>query len=467
MTVTPLRELVDPSSPPSAPMQVGSRRHALGDLIWSQTRAARLLRRAAVLLAFLLGLGTLRLPINSLLAPFVYQKDFLQEYLLARAIAERVDPYLPIPALAGRFLGPLQVLLFPHPTPHPPTAGLIVLPIAFLDYPSAAAVWVIVEATCLVASVHLLGRIGGVRMGIPATLITAGIALLWFAFTMDIVLGQLMLPLLLLLAGAHCALASGRSCVGSTFIGLGLLLKPVAWPLLLVFVVRGEWRALASAISTALIGYAIAAWAIGFGAVAAYLTQVLPAVTRFYQDNLGNVSAWTLGWRVFGGTSSGLFPPISAPPLVHSAEAAAAVSTALPVFILLASLIAIRRQKDVARSLGLMICVSILVSPISWNHYLALAAIPAVQVGSWLIRHNLPPRETNAALLVAVLLLMGSEWTKVAIAIAGQPVAFEGTVPIPFAPALLTLMPAVAVVALAFLLVALPDLTNGGRPTQV
>ncbi|MHB1159210.1 MAG: glycosyltransferase family 87 protein [Chloroflexota bacterium] len=460
MTVTPLREFGETFEAPTPPAQVAVPRHALGDLILSPSRAARLLRRAAVAAALLIGLAMLKVPIESLLAPTVYRKDFLQEYLLARAIAEGVDPYLPIPELATRFLGPLPVPLFPHPTPHPPTAGLLFLPLAFLDYPSAAILWVCLELACLAASVHLLGRIGGIRLGRAATLVAAAIALVWYAFLLDIVLGQLMLPILLLLAGAQCALTSGRRLLGGTLLGLSLLLKPVAWPVLLVFVMYRDWRALAAAFSTALLGYLMAAWVIGFGGVLAYLTQVVPAVTHLYQANPYNISAWTVGWRLFDGTRSGVLAGISAPPLVQSTPAAAAVSAALPALILLASLIAVRRQRSVARSLGLMICVSILVSPISWNHYLILAAIPAIEVGSWLIRHHLPPRETNLALVVAVLMLTGNEWTEWALAVAGAP---DGATTIPFAPALLTLGPAVAVAALALVLVALPELP-GRRP---
>ncbi len=180
-----------------------------------------------------------------------------------------------------------------------------------------------------------------------------------------------------------------------------MLLKPIAWPLVLVFVVHKNWRALAVALAG-----------------------------------------------------------ITAPPLIQSAPAASAASAVLPALILLVSLITLRRQRSLARSLGLLICVSILVSPISWSHYLVLAAIPAVQVGGWLIRHEMPSRETNTALAVAMLLLVGNEWTDWAIAVAGETAAPDGMALIPFAPALLTLMPSVAVAALAILLVALPDLPH-------
>ena len=450
---------------PTEPTPVTAPRHVLGDLIWSPSAAARMARLAVVSVAFLLGFVALKFPVESLMVPQLYRKDFLQEYLLVRAIAEGTNPYLPIPVLAGRFLGPLPVPLFPHPTPHPPTVGLLAFPLAFLDYSAAATVWVILEMGCLVASAYLLGRIAGFRMGAQAALVTTVIALAWFPTTSEIVLGQLMLPILLLLAGAIDSLRSGRRLLGGTLVGVSILLKPVAWPVLLVFVVRRDWRALAAAVSTALVGYGAAVWALGASTVFDYLTRVLPMVTRLYRASDGNISVWTVGWRVFDGTRSEVLAGISAPPLVHSTQTAVVVSAALPAIILLGSLIAVRRQRSEARSLGLMICVSVLVSPISWGHYLILAAIPAAEVASWLIRHRLPSRETNAALIVAMLLLPGNEWTRLALTIAGNTAMPDGTVQIPFASALLTLGPAVATAALAALLLALPD-TPGGSPKR-
>lgn len=461
MTFAPSREMTEPLAAGTSLAQVAAPRHALGDLIWSPSRPAHLLRRIVVSLAFLVGLGTLRAPIESVLVPFVYRKDFLQEYLLGRAIVEGVDPYLPISALADRFLGPLPVPLFPHPTPHPPTAGLLFLPLAFLDYPLAAIVWVILELACLVASVHILGRVGGARLGIRVTLIATGMALSYFAVVLDLLLGQLMLPLLLLLVAAHYALTSDRPLAGGVLLGFSMLLKPVAWPLLLVFVMRRDWRPLVSSLSTALLGYAAATLVIGVGAASYYFTQVLPGVTRLYQATPYNISAWTVGWRVFDGTRSEVLAGIDAPPLTYSPSAAAVVSAALPGLVLLVFLVALLGQRSLSRSLGLMICASILISPISWNHYLLLAAVPAVEVGSWLVRHDLPSQETNAALVVGILLVLGNTWGELAIRVAGEMPVLGSTTLIPFAPALLTLGPAVAVAALALLLVLLPDAPSG------
>jgi hypothetical protein len=71
---------------------------------------------------------------QTLLPPDVYSKDFLQEYLMARALLLGVNPYLPLSELAARFLGPLPVIVFPHPLAAPPPAAMLSIPLGLLGY---------------------------------------------------------------------------------------------------------------------------------------------------------------------------------------------------------------------------------------------------------------------------------------------------------------------------------------------
>lgn len=55
----------------------------------------------------------------------VYDKDFIQPYLMARAILTGANPYTPLPDLTQTYLGIPQQHLLPHPTPHSPFGGPI------------------------------------------------------------------------------------------------------------------------------------------------------------------------------------------------------------------------------------------------------------------------------------------------------------------------------------------------------
>ncbi|MBC7232237.1 MAG: DUF2029 domain-containing protein [Chloroflexi bacterium] len=429
------------------------RQHVLARLLYSHSPTARWARRIATVLGIALGLACLRYPIAFLQSQWIYRKDFLQEYTLARAVADRMDPYLPTKVLAARYLGSLPRRVFPHPTPHPPPVGLLLAPLALFDYSTAAAIWLIVELICLWLAVYLVGRTLDGRFSALATSGTAALLLFWHPFWQELALGQLMVPILALLAGAWLALRRGRFLLGGALIGLAILLKPVPWPVLLLFVWGKDWSALFGATAVILMGYLAAGLVIGLDKFARYFTAVLPLVNQIYHAHAWNISVFSIGWRFFDGTGSAVLEGIVAPPAIHSARVAPLVSVALPCLVLLAACFTLRKQRALETSLGVMLCISILVSPISWNHYMVLAVIPAAQVIHWLIRHHFPSKETNLALIVAALLIV--DWGQLTIYLAGPGPVVEGGVAVPFGLSLLSLMPAVAVGALACLLASL------------
>ena len=54
----------------------------------------------------------------------LYRKDFLQEYVLARAVLDGSYPYAPMPEMTARFDLPPSVP-WSHPTPHTPAAAIL------------------------------------------------------------------------------------------------------------------------------------------------------------------------------------------------------------------------------------------------------------------------------------------------------------------------------------------------------
>ena len=435
------------------------RQHPGARLFYSQTAFARRARRAIAGMAIIVGLIALRLPIQSLAPHHSFRKDFLQEYLLARAIAEGTNPYLHTETLALRYLGKLPETLLQHPTPHPPPLGLILLPVAALSYPTAAGVWFVFELICLISAVRALARATGARLSWPATLAVTIALLGWFPVFSELVLGQLMIPLLALLALAWLALASGRPTVGGVLVGLSMLVKPVAAPLFLLFAVRTDWRPLAGASAVTLGGYLIAAWLLGWSTLTHYLTTVLPLVTDSYRAHAANSSVASIGWRLFDGTGSPVLLGFAAPPLAKCPSAARALSIVLPLGVLTIAGLAVRRHPNPDHAFAAMICVSILVSPISWNHYPVLTLIPGALVLRWIVCHRLPAKQTNW--ILGVFLLLAVNWVRPPLwLVAAAPANGEASVP--FALGLLTMIPAVAVAALAWLVLSL----DRGGPEQ-
>ena len=315
-------------------------------------------------------------------------KDFGQEYLLARALIDGINPYLPIRDLAARYLSPTGLLDKPFPTPHPPTAGVLFIPFVALDYATAVQVWTVIELLCVPLSVVLAVRVAGLRIGYGWIVVIALSLFGWTPVLVDIALAQLTLAMVVLLAASQLLLTYRRDALSGVLLGVALALKPLAWPWLIVLAWRRRWSALLGALAIVALLLAIAATRVGLAPLVAYVTQVTPNVSASYALEPTNISLWTLGPRMLGEPPPGRV-----------------VGFAVPAVVLLASVLwfAVRRPRT-SRALSVLLCVSVVVSPIDWDYDLVLLVVPLVSLAADLHRRGFPRWPTIAAGIVAVAL---------------------------------------------------------------
>jgi hypothetical protein len=400
----------------------------------------------------LAGLAALGLILTSTTTATVYSKDLLQDYVAARAIVDRADPYLTTAALSARYT-PAATGPSLYPTPHPPTALLLFVPFTGLDFVTTLRVWIGLEVICLALSLALLLRDSGARPGSIAVLVGTAALFLWYPVFEDVGVGQLMIPLLLCLTLSRAALVRKRSAVGGGLLGLALLIKPVPWPVLVVLAWRREWRALATAILTVLAGYVAATVAMGADRVVYYFTRVLPLVSGGFHALSRNLSLWTLGWRLFSGTRSLAFGwvypgTVDAPPIVDWPTAAGVVSVLVPLAVLAAAALLARRQSHVSFSLGVMICASLVSSPTFWNCYLVLLGLPLSTIAGSL-RHRPVPRRLVVAIALCLLPTCLPYFAVASIVAPSEGLLSTGTSTT--ATALLTMLPTLGVLGLGWL----------------
>jgi hypothetical protein len=407
-----------------------ARPHPLSWQIWSDAPRAQLWRRAFVAAFVLLGLASLRFAVQSLAPADVYRKDLVQEYVLARTLLERANPYVPIAALAQRHLGvppsPTSSFL---PSAHPPTAGLLFLPFVLLDYPVVAGVWLMLEVVLLIVSVRLLAIATGQRLTLWLTLAWSAALLAWHAAQTDLFWGQLSLTQLCLVAGAAAAFRAGRDSSAGFLIGLAILLKPLLAPVVLVLFLCRRWRALTLAAAVVVVGYAIAIWAIGVGPVTSYFTHALPANSEAYRGYVGNRSLWSLVSRLFAGTGSPVIFGMQAPPLIAAPGLVSRLSVLAVAATLVPVCLRIWRRGSVQEGVSTMLCVTLLISPISWTHYSVLLLLPAAYVLHELWRRSWPRTATNVALVSAVTLAVDPDvWGLVGFAAGSAVTTDQGRV---------------------------------------
>lgn len=425
----------------------------IADLLASTRPAAVWLRRLLLLTMILAGVSASSTVIRYLTPPWIYEKDFLQEYLFARAVLGQVNPYGVLQELGTLFLPRPDIPLFPHPTPHPPPVVFVALPFGLLPYEQAQVAWLLLGMSCMVIALWLLLQPHFPGLSIPKFALICLITIPLLHFWEELGLGQLMMLQLLLLMGAWRAFRVGRERAGAVCLGLALALKLIAWPLIILLMVGRKWRAIIVALATFASANLAAALILGPREVIYYYSTVSEWVWGIYRGDWGNFSLMSVGWRLFEGTGVSSLTGLHAPPLV------AAPGLAYPAAILVVGIwlvvglmwAAKARSFDVAFSMTL--CTSILASPLTWCHYLILLVMPLSLIARRIINLGCPRRAVYQFLLLVVLLSIPATLFHDAMMLFAQtPQPPARGMVIPFAASLIDLIPTAAVIALLFFL---------------
>jgi len=393
------------------------------------------------------------------------KKDFLQDFVMGKAVANGVNPYLPTSELVDRFVGRLPHLVFAHPCPHPPPVALLLAPLAPFDYQTGATIWFLLEALAIVAIVVLLSHHVKEKQTLIEwpLIVLAGFA--WHPFGQELVLGQLGAPLLLLLVLAWRSLRAGRDVKGGVFLGLSLSIKLFTWPILLFYLLRRRWRASFATVASAVLVNLLSVLVIGVEPVRYYFFEVSGQVFDSYKSAEYNLSLWTVGWRLFQGTGSPVLKDMHAHPLVNAPAIAPIVSILVVGTVLMAGLVLAWRMRDSDSSFGILTCVSILISPVAWPHYLMQAALPAVIAIRLCLKRELPGKASFLLLVACILLFVPYHGIRDRL-LSGNPEMGPGHF-VPFVLTLPILLPALAVLLLIPLLGTLDKMNGQSAGTSV
>jgi hypothetical protein len=411
-------------------------------------------KRLLLIIAILSGAIGVKRIVESFLPPEIYKKDFIQEYLMAKAILNGVNPYLPLPELANIWMSYAGYDRLKHPTPHPPVVGLLGLPFGYLSYEQAAVVWLVFELMCLLAVILLMLRWWGKPIKAATATVLFVFALGWVPIVEDLWFGQLTICLLLLLAGAWLALREGKGLLGGALLGGMIALKLTAWPIVVFFALRRQWKAVSAAALVACAANLLAMAVIGYESVKGYYLKVGPLVGAIYRLHDTNYSTWTIGQRLFADFGYNVFiqPPWP------STLMASLFTYLVPTAVLLLGFWLASRAENFDTAFGLLIGVAILISPIAWTHYLTLAVIPLAIIARRLHALGWPRQRSYLAFCLWLFLsLAGAAYSTVTTLFASQ-VTSEGTPIVPFVVGLLTLMPATALIGSLWLVWRLDDI---------
>ena len=383
--------------------------------------------------------------LQSLSAPVVYWKDCISPYLMAKAILNGLNPYLSLHQLAAQFLP--QANPADHPTPYPPLTGILSLPISFLSYEMVARIWLVAELLCLLTTLVLLLRWWGASLNPIKVAVLFALSVIWMPVNEELWQGQFMSCLMLLLVGAWLALRAGKQTMGGVLLGGLIVIKMIAWPIVLFLALRRQWRSVGAAAVVFIAANLLAVAVLGVAVVRDYYLKVGPFDARLWRPAEGNLSAWAWGIRLFEG--AGFSFHIS--PWWPSPMLALIATYVLPLAVLLLGMTVAWRAANFDTAFGWLAGVSILLSPIAWYFYLLLAVIPLVVLARRLVVMGLPAELSVLALGFLLFLSIKPGFYDHLAKSFGTPFNAQHMLAVPFAAGLFTLIPTAALLCLLWL----------------
>ncbi len=285
---------------------------------------------------------------------------------------------------------------------HPPTAVLLALPLAGLSFPTAFLLWNLASLAALLASLALIARGLGWRFPPWVVLLLVALLSVCYPFWHQMVHGNLNLFLLALFTATWAAGRAGRPRWAGVALGTAAAVKLFPAFLAVYFLARREWKVLKAAATAFAVLTLLTAVVLGTEAYRSYFGEVLPRTAERYRAAWFNLSLAGLWAKLFdpqaGDRGMHVTPLLASRYLGHAFFAASAVVVAA-VVARVAARARSRRAADLA--FGMALLGMLLVSPITWDHYLLLLPLPLAVL--W---KRLPPTEWVRWLYGAAVVLL-------------------------------------------------------------
>jgi len=225
----------------------------------------------------------------------------------------------------------------------------------------------------------------------------------------------------------------------------------------------------------------IAAVAMGWRIVANYYTDAGPSAAALHRAQAQNLSLWSVGWRAFYRTGSPALAGTAAPPIFFSPRLAVITSLLLTGAALILGLAAAIKADKYGKAgetvnfdlaYGMMICVCLLVSPLTWPHYLILLALPVTVTARGLRDLQFPRRQTLLyAIAVLILLIPAFSLEDFISSLSAAPTlthkesGIQPNVTISFSAGLLHLLPTLSALIILWLMRQLSRMSDE-KPSQ-
>ena len=301
------------------------------------------------------------------------RRDFIQEFLLAKAAAAGVDPYLSLEVLAKKMLTFPVERIFPHPSPHPPGLLMLIIPLGYMSYFTAQIFWFGLQLIFLAAIVFLCGHAFSWKA--RSCILFALLILASRPGYVELVQGQLGLLLAFFAVLSIYLIKQGKVFLAGLCVGVLFSAKLFGAPLILYFFLKRRWMPFLGCLLSFGISQLFACAIVGPSTVSVYYLDVLPSVTPFYQLDIHNLSFLTLASKLTVGSSAGVLHPVSYPALFPENSTVQYLVWAVVSVLALASFL-LSLKCEPLKAMLVLFGAQLVFSPIVWIHgYVVLLAL--------------------------------------------------------------------------------------------
>jgi hypothetical protein len=330
--------------------------------------------------------------------------DFFQDWASARNFLEGLPVYSNHRVTIPRYLGKTDLNrndLVVDINAHPPTSILLLVPFGALPYRDALFCWNLLSLGMFAASLTLVWQRLPIPFSVQSLFRATTVFLLCFPLLEHIHFGQITLLVLLLLTGVWAADRADRPILAGVLLGAAVAIKLFPAVLFLFFIMRKRWQTVASGLASIALATLLTASVLGIHTYRTYFTVVMPSVAKYRASwfNLSVPAYWTKLFDPPGELS--FVQPITRSPFL--AFLSIFWTCALIVGTLVWLIARARTRTELDLSFGAAMTAMLLVSPITWDHYLLLLLIPLAM--AWI---QLPPSGGFRLLFMA---MVAAFWT--------------------------------------------------------
>ncbi len=308
--------------------------------------------------------------------------DFVQDYNAAQALLK-------------------QQSIYDVPNDHPPLSALLATPLVRLPYAEAFLLFSIFSDILYFLSLLFLVR----ALQLPLYLVPVFLS---FALSSpqhiaSLSLGALSSIVSALVILSWCFYRKKSDVLSGVFLSLATALKLYPGLIVLSFLLSKRWRAVGGFVVTGVLIFLLFVFLLPQGELGRFLFQITPENFMEYKDFRGNLSLLGSVERFFGDQGGWVSPVVDLSPVVSLVIGWGVVGG---IFFYSLRLMQHFSHKDENETAFLIASVSmILLSPISWGHYLTVLVLPIGVVFSRLLLS--PTRSYDRAFLVVLFLVSG------------------------------------------------------------